>query len=332
MSSKKSTARFEFDSSPGESRPAVVVAEILPAASDDTSRALVRDAETGDWVTVTPEMQARAASARRHIEMATLVKAVALKAVADERLYLADGCSSFKDWVHVVLGTSYASAKDYVRIGRRVAPLMPALGSGDGLSGEVPQLAGGQSIGLDSERVESVSSLGLVKLSQLTRLDEARFADVVERGVVTLDGETFTLEELQEMSSRELASRVRDETAALKDKLQELRAEADTLRAEKAALLQEKDAASAELADARELEAELRPRALSIAAKREAITTLREETDRLNERLIALGVTPDDPTTLQEDCVHLIAKLEGMVERVRHHYHDVQAALIGLGD
>lgn len=315
----------------GSAQAVVLRTEALPPGAV-ASRALVRDAETGDWVPVTPEMQARAAAARRHIEMATLVKAVALKAVADERLYLADGCSSFKEWVHVVLGTSYTGAKEYVKIGRRVAPLMPGLTEGDGFAGDVPQLAEGQSTGLDSAQIGTVSSLGFEKLKHLTRLDEARFSDVVQRGVVVLDGEEFTLDDLQEMSARELSARVRDETAALKDKLQEMRAEMGTLRAEKDALLQEKEATAAELEDARELEAELRPRALTIAHKRERITALRADTDRLNEALIALGVTPTDPKTLQEDLIHLLAKLDAVAERVRHYYHDVQAAFLGLAD
>ena len=174
------------------------------APTRDTSVQVIDDTETGDVVQVTPEMRARAAAARRLIEQATLAKALALATVADERLYLADGYGSFKDWVLLELGSSYRSAKDYVRIGRRLAPLFPALSAGDGLAGELPQIAEGQSIALDSERTEAISGLGLVKLAQLCRLDETQFSDVVERGVVTLGNEDFTLDELQEMSAREV--------------------------------------------------------------------------------------------------------------------------------
>ena len=296
------------------------------------STMIVRDAETGDDVEITGAMRARVAAARRLIEQATLAKAFALQAVADERLYLADGYNSFKDWVLLELGTSYTSAKEYVKIGRRVAPLFPALAEGDGLAGQLPELAEGHPSGLDSERSEAISGLGFKKLAHLTRLDEARFSDVVERGVVTLGAEEFTLGELQEMSSREVAARVRDELTPLKDQLAEARAEAETLRAEKNALLADAEATAQEIADARALEAELGPRASLLADKRERLTDLRETVDRLLPALLATGVEAGDPETVQHDLMALLDKLDLCAERARALYAPVQIALAGLAD
>lgn len=294
------------------------------------TRMIVRDTETGESVEVTPEMRARAAAARRLIEQATLAKALALATVADERLYLADGYGSFKDWVLLELGTGYRSSLDYVRIGRRLAPLFPALSAGDGLAGGVPQLTEGHPGALDSERVSALSGLGVKKLIELTRLDEIQFSDVVERGVVTLGNEDFTLDELQEMSKREVAARVRDELTPLKNELAEQNAQIETLEAEKKALLAEADASAQAVADARALEAELGPRASLLADKRQRVTDCRDAVDRLLPALLATGVEPSDPETLQHDLMSLLDKLDLCTERARATYATVQASLAGL--
>ena len=293
-------------------------------------RMIVRDTESGESIEVTDEMRARVAAARRLIEQATLAKALALATVADERLYLADGYGSFKDWVLVELATSYRGALDYVKIGRRLAPLLPSITAGDGQVGEAPDFSGVKSPALDSERSAALSGLGVVKLAALARLDEARFSDVVERGVVTLDDETFTLDQLQDMSSREVAGRVRDELAPLRDQLSEQAAAIETLEAEKAALLAEAEASAQTVADARALEAELGPRASLLADKRQRITDLRETVDALLPRLLASGVEPADPETLQHDLMALLDKLDLCTERARALYAPVQAALAGL--
>ena len=295
-----------------------------------SGRMIIRDTETGDVVEITPEMRARAAAARRLIEQATLAKSIALATVAEERLYLADGYGSFKDWVLLELGTSYSSAKEYVKIGRRIGPLLPGLTSGDGLASEAPQLAEGHPSGLDSERSEAISGLGYKKLVALTRLDEAKFADVVERGVVTLGNEDFTLDDLQDMSNREVAARVRDEITPLKAQLAEQAAAIETLEAEKAALLADADASAKTVADARALEAELGPRASLLADKRQRVTDLRDIVDRFLPALLATGVEPSDPETLQHDLMSLLDKLDLCTERARDTYATVQAALAGL--
>lgn len=309
-------------------------AESDPAGPGDTrvspSALVVRDTESGEVVAVTDAMRARVAAARRLIEQATLAKAIALRTVADERLYLADGYGSFKDWVRLELGSSYQSAKDYVRIGRRMAPLFPALTEGDGLAGDAPQLTEGHPGVLDSERSGAISGLGFGKLRELVRLDDARFSDVVERGVVTLDGEEFTLDELQEMSKREVAARVRDELAPVKDRLAEQAAEIETLKAEKDALLEERERDQKTVEDARALEYELGSRASLLADKRRRLTELRETVDRLLPAVLNTGIGPDDPETVQHDLVALMDKLELCAERARATYAPVQARLAGL--
>ncbi len=168
----------------------------------------VYDAEAKELVSIEPETQLRAASQHRLVEASTLVKAVALARIADERLYLGLGCSSMKEYAEQMLADKYRNVLNYVKVGRKFGALLP--------STEVQPVAllgNGEPSAEAEEQAQDASAwggLGLRKLVALTRVEDASFEDLVGDDALTMpDGTAVSREELAAMNSKQVEELVR---------------------------------------------------------------------------------------------------------------------------
>ncbi len=138
----------------------------------------VYDAEKGEFVKIDPERQRVAMALQQRMDVATLVTAVALKKIVDEKYFLELGYSSMKEYANTALPFRPSSAKKYLQIGRKFADMLP---DGWGEGERVPLLEDSS-----EENASKLSSLGVRKLLELTRVDDADFSEVVSEGVVKL--------------------------------------------------------------------------------------------------------------------------------------------------
>lgn len=317
--------KIQFDPA-AEGEPAHPAPDAEAPAAPPATAVSVYDAESKEVVTVTPEMQRRAAQVQRYIEMSALVQAAGIRIVADERLYLAYGCSSFKEYAETMLPVGYSAAKQLLTIGRRLAPLLPGLGegepahlaltSGDGAEGEPAHLDGA---------ARDLAGLGPSKLYEIVRrMDDDDLADAVDARELTLpSGKTVTFVELQEMTRAEIRKEFREERRALRDKTARLEEENKLLRAEAEA--NDKTIADAERKHARaeQIESRYGPAAGRAAEKEHQMGRARDLMNELAETLTKVGVTLGDPEEYWHDLADLRRKLGGVSERFAAQYSEV---------
>ena len=173
--------------------------------------------------------------------------------------------------------------------------------------------------------------VGLSNLYELTRLPEDDRAELLEQGTLTApDGTVYTWEDVQRMGRRKLEAVVKEKLAPYKAKLElahEATAEAEVERDALAKALKEQSAA---IAAARDLEDAYRGAYSTLAEKTAALGSANATLDTLASLVGRIGVTEDDPTTLQHDLVALLDKLDLVRGLAFDNYAAVRAALAGI--
>jgi hypothetical protein len=148
------------------------------------------------------------------VEMPTLEKAVALARIADREHYLDLGHPSFKAFAESDLPFGWRQAMKYVKIGRKFAPMLPEF-EGDNMNPDAYLLSensGTNDAEGGGEAALQFSQLGISKLHEMTKLDDAAFEDVAREGKLVMpDGETeYTLDELMDMKTAEASKAIEE--------------------------------------------------------------------------------------------------------------------------
>ena len=254
--------------------------------------------DDGGMVPVSPEQKGRFDLLHRHVQLATLVQAAALREIADDKLYLAAGCSSFTQYVEAMLpDVSLTAAKRYVKIGRAFAPMLPSLGEGEAVSDEANE----------------ISTLGFTKLLGMARADDDTRAELVEEQQLTAaDGTVYTLDELKRMRSKEynaLLSEVQAERKAVRSRTAQLEEEIKLLKSERDSDAERIDEANEKLEAALELERLHGDAELSYQQQAAALTKAREAVKAARRYVMTSGVTGSSATAHVNDAVDLLREL-----------------------
>lgn len=275
----------------------------------------VFDSESGIVIDVPKEMQNRAQYLLSCINGATLLVSVALAEFADNKLFLGLGYSSFKDFAENRLGFSYRMAKNYLQVGRRFGDALGLRAGGlsaPDVKGEpVSRLKGpdgpestspkGEPVsrlkGPDS--LEQFSGLGIKKLLNLARVEDAVFEDLIENKELTAaDGTVYDLDQIKAMKSAEFVALVKqkkDGDKAYQSKISQLDAEVEKLKSEQK--YSEKDRAENErlTQENNYYAARFEADKLSISKKSKALEEAGKSILNAIEIVSGIKVEPEDP-------------------------------------
>ena len=298
------------------------------AASTQPLRPMeVYDADEDAMVTRSEEEQRQAAQLMQMVEMATLVKAVALARIADRKHYLDLGHSSFKDFAEASLPFGYRQAKKYVSIGRKFAPMLPEFDPTDSTEGNSSSLflaenaESGESEGEENAALQ-LAGMSINKLAKLTSLDDEHFEDVVREGKIVMpDGETeYTLDELMSMKSREFADRIEEakmEARAYRSRVQQLEEEKELIEAEREADQEKMKEARNRLKKARALEARHGEAARTYDAREKALSEAASHVREVRRLAVPLQMGADVEVVLCNQLLELVREMHSALAAIK---------------
>lgn len=177
----------------------------------------VYDDEEGGMVEVSGDERRIANSLQQRMDLTTLMVAVIMMRMSDEKLYRAvgNGYSSFREYAEVRCPFGYRQAQKYAAIGRKFAPLLPSDMTKGELSSPDQQALNGN--------MESLSELGVNKMYELARVEDADFSELPSEGkVVFTDGTEIDVEEMKSQSAREFKRKLDEHRQYQQDLEEEL--------------------------------------------------------------------------------------------------------------
>ncbi len=241
----------------------------------------VYDSETKEFVQIDAETRALAQALQQRVDMATLMTAMILKRMSDEKLYLGLGYSNFKEYVLETLPFGESSAKKYLKIGRKFAGVLPE----DFGKGEPVHLLE------ENENAQKLSGLGVKKLYDLTKIEDADFSEVVSQGVVKLnDGTELDLDEINASTAKEFKAQL----DAHREYQADLEKELDKTAEERDEALQKADQATKDSETGKKYKDLYGPKSKEYEAYKSRIAVARNRALDLNQALSQITDLPPD--------------------------------------
>lgn len=277
---------------------------------------IVYDAEHDAMVEVTREQQMLAASLHRQVVIGAFITALALKRIRDERLYVALGCHTFDEYTVSMCPFNRAQAYKYLKIAQRFEQLLPNME-------ELKEIAESKKVNKNSERfVQSTGQMGIEKLYELTRLEDNDLEELTTTGKLSTPDGDYTLEQMQEQTTREFTRQLKEIQARYSGKLSQLDEENKTLQAEKELLEKQMEQNQEHIQDAREIQKLWGRRASKIEEKREMLNEARKTLAYLQQIVFQINIQDDDPGSLQREMLDLAGAIHETHEKLFGLYHE----------
>ncbi|MEQ8578178.1 MAG: hypothetical protein RIC57_09095 [Balneola sp.] len=287
--------------------------EAMDVVSDNvnqTGTMQVFDADSGETVAVSAEMRSLAFGLQQRLDATTLVTALILKKVSDEKLYLAFDCSSFKEYAETMLPFGYSSSKKYLIIGNKFAPMLPEFDS----KGDSNHL-------LESENVAELSGLGYSKLYELTKVEDADFSEVMTEGKLVMpDGSELTLDDLRDMSARDVIEEVRKVRAPLQKEVRKYKEDALTAQAERDQYKSQLEKNKKLIERADELEKLYGEEAVRIGEIEENIRKADSYLRECEKYFNRIVIDDEDPESVKEQTLSLIRRATRIITSAYQNY------------
>ena len=277
----------------------------------------VLDEETGELVEISDDMRRIAHGIQQRIEGATIITAFLIQMVRDEKMYLAFGCGSFQEYADTMLPFNRRTAYKYISISEKFTPLLPSRLSSNGVQ-STAQIA--ENIA-SNDVMQDLSSIGTEKLYELTKIPDADFSEVMNKGVVkTPDGQEWSLDEIKAESSRKVAEAVKEVKKKYQSRL-------SNIEEDKKRLKEERDLAKKELADNKERierSQEIEQKYGKQASRLEELEYLLDEAQKhlgkLEEKFGKVEVDYSDPESLRERAMTLLRQMTLIQEAARTRF------------
>lgn len=287
----------------------------------------VFDGENEVWAELSFETQKVAAYVHQQVVLGSFISAVALKKIFDERLYLALGCQTKEEYVTTQTPYGIRQAQRLVAVANKFDAVSKQLAGQ-----ELKQITSSQ----DSENATSMShdgnlqndltSIGITKLYELTKIDDSDLTELLDKGTVNVNGEVLDLEELKEMTVRDTNIKIARATKEYKDKIKKLSTKLAQAEEEAKLLKSENSTMLDENKSAKQLEQMYGSIASTLSAKQRALDDARKLLNQFNETMVRCGVNTDDPDAVRVDFLELLKKMDDVKERLIGCYDEVIAA------
>ncbi len=287
--------------------------EAMDVVSDNVNQTgimQVFDADSGETVAVSPEMRNLAFGLQRVLNSTALVTGLIVKQISDQKLYLAFDCSSFKEYAETVFGYGYSAAKRYLKIGNHYGPFLPDFD----IKGDTYPL-------LESKEVAELSSLGYSKLYELTKMEEADFSEVMTEGKLIMpDGSTYTMDEMREMSARDVIEEVRKVRAPLQKEVRKYKEDALTAQAERDQYKSQLEKNKKLIERADELEKLYGEEAVRIGEIEENIRKADSYLRECEKYFNRIVIDDEDPESVKEQTLSLIRRATRIITSAYQNY------------
>lgn len=281
----------------------------------------VFDGETGEMAEVTAEGQRMASYLHQQVLLGVFISATAIKKMFDEKLYLALGCQTKEEYC-LTLPYGYRQANKLYQIAAKFEDVSKNL-IGEGFTG-ISSSGMLENMNSSSHLNEKdIASLGITKLYQLTRLEDENIKELIKEGKTELGGGEISIEEIKEMSAKEVSRTVSEATKKYKAKIAQLTEENALLSAEKKQTEKELSALKEKEIELEEIENKYGPTASKLEHKRKKLDEARALLNDFSETIIRTGISAEDPATLRRDMQDLIKKINETYEVILLQFEDV---------
>ncbi len=256
-----------------------------------------------------------------HAESITrAARCVILWHIKNERLYLALGYSSFRDYTHKKQ-YSYKTARRYAEIGERYSAWMKELPEERTIT-QVIQLIS------ENEKIQRVESLGPTKQRLLLKEDNDLLEEIAETGTLTArdgSGAEIALEDLVALKTEDLRERLEEKDnviEAYRRRLHQSEEDKKLLQSQIESDEQAVARAEASLARAHDLEAKYAERERSYDEKFKQLTKAREAAGKLRQAFLGYGleVGSEDPDALKALVADTMDELVSIMQTARAVY------------
>lgn len=278
----------------------------------------VWDAETNQLHRIEPERQKIASHLHQQALTGTLITAIAIKRIYDEKFYLELGCSTREEYADTMLPFSARQARKYYAVASRFdkylgltagsAPLQLAENNRETVNED--SLKPGEN---DENRksTSDLGRLGVEKLYDLLSLPEENLEELITTGKTTVrDLSPLTIEEITEKKSREFAKQMKEMRQQLTGKLSRLEQENLKLKSEASAAEDRMREAREMWEKGAQLESKYIGAERTLEGKRRSIARAHELLSELMREVTKIEITLEDPETEQRRCLDLIRNLE----------------------
>ena len=294
-----------------------------PAKYKEGTIGEILDHESGKFIDITADMQRTASFVHQQILMGAFISAVSIKKMFDDKLYLGMNCTSRDEYIDTMLPFGRSQAYKLYKVASKFNAVSQSL-TGNGLtqisSSETLEIV--QSTALNGKAAE-ISSLGIEKLYELTKLDDDDIKDLIKKGKVKLEDGDITIEDIKDATAKELSRIVKEQTKKYRDENSKLREEVELIKAEK----QTAEKKLAKLENRKEELDEIESKYGAVASlTADKKDHLKRSNDLLNdfiETFVRAGITADDPESLRKDCQDLIRKIDEIHQRALAVYDTV---------
>jgi len=289
----------------------------------------VFDSKNNKWITVTPEEQKMAAYVHQQVLFFTLMKAIAIKKMFDERLYYALGCQSQEEYIDNMLPMSRTQAYRLYQLANKYDGVYQALYGKKMIPEYGEEIS--PNLGLNPEFIEITQDLGATKLGVLKDLDDEELVKLFKNKKVNLGDGELTMDEIIEFSYKQTAKKIQELKKKYSSKINEQEEAIKLLKEENKVLSKEAQSAKGALEAAEKDLNVFGPVKVKIQEKEEQISRARQMLIAFNRMIVRADVKVDDPEELRSMIEDIFRELVEVKDRVMRYYDEVLATTESKG-
>jgi polyhydroxyalkanoate synthesis regulator phasin len=283
----------------------------------------ILDQESGKFVDITADMQRHASYVHNQVLMGAFISAVSIKKMFDDKLFLGMNCSSRDEYIDTMLPFGRRQAYKLYQVANKFDAVSQSL-TGNGLvqigSGDTSEIV--QSTALEGKAPE-ISSIGIEKLYELTKLEDDDLKDLIKKGKIKIDGADVTIEDIKDTTAKELSRILKESTQKYKSKIAQQGEDINLLKEEmksnekELARLRKKDE------DLDLIQKQYGPMATLIGQKKNYLNDAEKYLDIFQKIFINAGITEDDPEALRQHCQDIVRKIDQYHKNATDNYINV---------
>lgn len=296
--------------------------------SEPVQTLTVYDEENQKYIEVNREIQVLAAQTHQEVLMGVFTSAVAIKKMFDNKLYLGLGYQSREDYIANGLPIARRQAYAYYQIASKMDSAVKLLRAENAEFDENSNpVVHSSALTQNTEQLlpnengwSELGKLGVKKLYEITTLEDDELATLLKSGKVSLDGGDIDLNELIDLTAKQVAQKVAAARKRDKAEISRLSEKIKLTESEQKDRAKLVDQLSKENGDAKKIEAMYGPKASLIKDKFERVSMARTLLNEFAMTTRNCGVDENDPAELRNELRTLLKSISELHEELTDAY------------
>ena len=273
----------------------------------------VYDADEDKLVEISKEQQLEAMAVFQQIQAGVFISALGIKRMVDKKLYLAMNIQSKDQFLSTLEAFGRRQAYKLLAVATRFENVF-----GDKL------LATGTSTAENEEgAVNKFDGLGIAKLYEITRLEDAEILELAEGGEINIGDGKYTIDDLKRMGFKKLEEQFSKSKKKMQDEIAILSEENKTLKEEVKIKNKQIEGADKKIEDAKELEIKYGPIAKTNAHKDFLLKGCWDSLNAFHDDIIKANVLPNDSERIRKQLTDIVKKLDTVTKIVGDAYQEI---------